>query len=106
LRNSQRKAFGFDFDRTFSEEFADLEWLFGDLAGESGATTARFVAAVGLPHAVTPYHAPIIWDFIKHFSRDHVSGASVYSPVVVDGIRSVSRASAGAPDLHASLAIR
>ena len=101
-----KRAFGFDFDRTFSEELADLEWVFGDFAGESGATVARFVSAVGLPHAVTPYHAPIIWDFIKHFSRDRASGASVYSPVVVDGIRSVGRADAGAADLPASLAVR
>ncbi len=85
-----KHAFGFDFHRTFTASMEGLEWLFGDFLGENEVPVARFVAGVGLPHAQTRYHAPIIWDYLRHFSRDTASGASVYSPVALDGIRSVS----------------
>lgn len=82
-----RRAFGVDFHRTFIADLEELDWLFGDFVDEQGVARARFVSGVGLPHAQTAYHAPVIWDFLRHFSRDTTSGASVYSPVVLDGIR-------------------
>ena len=60
-----KRAFGFAFHRTFAAVLEDLEWAFGDFAGESGVTVARFVSRVGLPHAVTAHHAPLVWDFIS-----------------------------------------
>ncbi|MDR1824678.1 MAG: hypothetical protein LBR27_05020 [Bifidobacteriaceae bacterium] len=81
-----KRAFGFDFHRTFQARFEELTWLFGDFLGEEGVPVARFVTGVGLPHGQTKYHVPLIWDFIRHFSRDTATGASVYAPVALDGI--------------------
>ena len=81
-----KRAFGFDFDRTFSARLEDREWLFGDYVDEAGTAIARFATGVGLPHAQTAVHAPIIWDFIRHFARDRETGNSVYTPVVVDEV--------------------
>ncbi len=83
-----RRAFGFDFHRSFTATMEEVEWLFGDFLGDDGATVARFVTGLGLPHAQTAYHAPIIWDFLRHFSRNPTTGASVYAPVALDGVRS------------------
>ncbi|MGC3992861.1 MAG: hypothetical protein QM779_01805 [Propionicimonas sp.] len=81
-----KSAFGFDFDQTFTASMEGLDWLFGDFLGENGVAVARFVAGVGLPHAQTKYHAPIIWDFLRHFRRDTATGASVHAPVALDGV--------------------
>jgi len=64
----------------------DVEWLFGDFVDEQGRAIARFVTGVGLPHAQTASKAPICWDFLKHFSRDQATGASLYSSVVVNSV--------------------
>lgn len=82
-----KRAFGFDFHRSFSAAMEGLDWLFGDFLGTDGVPVARFVTGVGLPHAQTAYHAPIIWDFLRHFSRNRETGASQYSPVALDGVR-------------------
>ncbi|MFT4083761.1 MAG: hypothetical protein QM638_14360 [Nocardioides sp.] len=91
--DAAKRAFGFDFHRTFSTELEEVEWLVGDFLGPAGHVAARFVTGVGLPHAQTGYHVPLIWDFIKHYSRDLTTGESIYSPVVIDGIRSAAAAS-------------
>ncbi|MCS5713153.1 hypothetical protein NVV95_01165 [Herbiconiux sp. CPCC 205716] len=88
-----KRAFGIDFDRTFTADFEDLDWLFGDFLDHDGVARARFAAGVGLPHAQTASHVPIIWDFLRHFSKNESTGASVHSPVVLDGIRRAPRAS-------------
>jgi hypothetical protein len=81
-----KRAFGFDFQRTFVTHIEGIDWFGGDYHDEGGYAVARFIAGCGLPHAQTRYHAPIIWDFVKHFSRDRKTGRSIYTPVVIDGI--------------------
>jgi hypothetical protein len=90
-----KQAFGFDFHRTFIAEKEGLHWLVGDFLGAQDTTVARFIGGRGLPHAETKAHAPFIWDFLRHFSRDRATGASVYAPIAVDGVHSLSPSSEG-----------
>ncbi len=82
-------AFGFPFARTFQHRLEGVEWLFGDFVDERGTALARFVTGVGLPHAQTASQAPLIWDFVKHFSRNRTTGESIYAPVVVEAVDTV-----------------
>jgi hypothetical protein len=81
-----KKAFGLDFHNTFVTHIEGIDWFAGEYYGDGGYPVARFITGSGLPHAQTKYHAPIIWDFIKHFRRDRKTGGSIYTPVVIDGI--------------------
>lgn len=82
-----RQIFGFDFHRTFTAHMEGIDWHCGDFLDADCVTRARFISGEGLPHVQTGYHAAIVWDFVKHFSRDTSTGASIYSPLVIDGIR-------------------
>jgi len=64
----------------------EVDWVVGDFSNET-TTVARFISGIGLPHTQTWYSAPMIWDFLRHFSRDLTSGQRVYSPIAVDGLR-------------------
>jgi hypothetical protein len=81
-----KKAFGLDFPKTFITRMEGIDWFGGEYSAEGGYPVARFITGEGLPHAQTRYYAPIVWDFMKHFSRDRKTGASIYSPIVIDGI--------------------
>jgi hypothetical protein len=82
-----KKAFGLNFQHTFVTHIEGIDWFGGDYYAEGGYAVARFITGNGLPHAQTKYHASIIWDFLKHFSRDRKTGNSIYTPVVIDGIK-------------------
>jgi hypothetical protein len=82
-----KRVFGFPFHRTFRFEREGLEWVGGDFFGADETVVARFVAGVGLPHAETATHSALVWDFLRHFSRDQETGASRYAPVALDGGR-------------------
>jgi hypothetical protein len=81
-----KKTFGFDFHSTFVTHMEGIDWFGGDYYGEGRYPVARFITGNGLPHAQTKYQSPVIWDFLKHFSRDRKTGDSKYTPVVIDGI--------------------
>ena len=82
-----KKVFGLDFHKTFQIRMEEVDWMVGDFKAHD-TTVARFISGVGLPHTQTWYSAPMIWDFLCHFSRDRSTGASVYAPIAVDGLRS------------------
>jgi hypothetical protein len=86
LTDPAKKAFGLNFHNTFLTHMEGIDWFGGEYFSEGKYPIARFIMGEGLPHAQTKYHAPIIWDFIKHFSRDRETGDSIYTPVVIDGI--------------------
>ncbi|MDR1185871.1 MAG: aldo/keto reductase [Bifidobacteriaceae bacterium] len=93
--DAAERAFGFEFHRTFSFTREEMQWVGGDFFGDEGTVVARFVAGIGLPHAVTATHSLLIWDYLKHFSRDRATGESLYSPVSLPYAR-CRRASSGA----------
>lgn len=82
-----KQAFGFNFQNSYTLQMENIEWFCGEYYNEDHVAVARFITGEGLPHAQTKYHAPVIWDFIKHFRRDINTGESIYVPVVIDGIR-------------------
>lgn len=79
--------FGFDFDKTYTIRMEGIDYHVGEFLDESGICIARFLTGEGLPHAQTRVHAPTIWDFLKHFSRNRATGASVYTPIAIGGTR-------------------
>lgn len=81
-----KRYLGFEFHNTYSLSLEGLNWHVGEYLSK-GAVYARFIVGEGVPHTQTKYHAALVWDFLKHFSRDLETGASVYSPIVLDGIR-------------------
>ncbi|MHC5375150.1 hypothetical protein ACYSNU_15260 [Enterococcus sp. LJL120] len=86
-KNPAKRAFGFNFDKTYTIHMEGLDWFVGDYKDKKHNTIARFVAGEGLPHEQTAYHSPIIWDYLKHFSRDVETGESIYNPIVIDGVK-------------------
>lgn len=81
-----KQTFGMDFHNTYTLHMEGRRWYVGEYRSE-GVAYARFIMGDGIPHTQTKYHAPLIWDFLKHFRRDTRTGETVYMPVVIDGIR-------------------
>jgi len=81
-----RSAVGLDFHRTFIQRFEERNWYIGDFLGQEGVPVIRFVVGEGVPHVVTGCHAPIQWDFFRHWSKDPITGKSRYDPISVTGV--------------------
>lgn len=82
-----KKAVGLDFFRTWTQHFEERDWYFGEFYGEEGEPVIRFIVGEGVPHVVTGCHAPLTWEFFKHWSKDPQTGESIYTPVVGLGVR-------------------
>lgn len=74
-----KRVFGFDFQKSYNIHMEGIDWHCGDFFDAVGVAVARFVSGEDLPHAQTKYQAVMIWDFIKHFSRDINTGESIYT---------------------------
>jgi len=80
------KACGLEFQKTYTEHFEGTDWYFGEFFDKRGVITARYVIGNGVPHRTTGSHAEVVWDFLKHYSRDVITKESVYTPVIVGGM--------------------
>ena len=84
--NASKRAVGLDFDRTWTQHFEERDWYFGDFLGENGEPVVRFIVGQDVPHVVTGCHAPLTWEYFKHWSKDSQTGESIYTPIVVTGV--------------------
>lgn len=82
-----QREFGLEFDTDYTFHVQGVDWLGGDFYGEDAAPVMRCVRAIGLPHVVWNSQANLVWDYLKHFRRDTVSGKSIYDPVACWGER-------------------
>lgn len=80
------KAFpisGFDSDSygwtMVNGEYGKNTWTFKN---EKGAPMVELTYMEDMVHCLYPQHAQIVWDFVKHYSRDLSTGASIYNPYV------------------------
>ena len=62
-------------------------WYFGEYLFPNGVVGAKMVCGLDKPHIHVGSDAPLIWNYLKHFSRDPETFASVYTPDVVGGTR-------------------
>lgn len=75
------KAIGLKFHKTWTEHFEERDWHFGEYYNEDGQAVCRFVMAEGVPHMITGCMPSLVWDFLKHWSRDPETGKSIYTPL-------------------------
>lgn len=80
------KACGLEFQRTYIEHFEGTDWYFGEFFDKGGIVVARYVMGNGVPHRTTGSHAEVVWDFLKHFSRNENSKEIVFTPLIVGGM--------------------
>lgn len=80
------KAIGLKFHKTWVEHFEERDWYFGEYYNAEGLGVCRFILGEGLPHVITGCQPALVWDYLKHWSRDPETGESIYTPVVVNGV--------------------
>lgn len=80
------KAIGLNFHKSWVEHFEERDWYFGEFYNEEGLAVCRFIMAEGVPHMITGCMPALVWDYLKHWSRDPETGKSIYTPVVVTGV--------------------
>ena len=74
---------GFDADVKGTEimngEYTKHEWYFLD---ENGVPMVGFQYIDDIVHCLYPEYADMVWNFVKHYSRDLTTGAVVYNPYI------------------------
>ncbi|MGM9602093.1 MAG: hypothetical protein ACI3W5_11025 [Faecousia sp.] len=80
------RAVGVEFKKTWIQHFEERDWYFGELLDAKGNPTIHFVVGEGVPHITTGCFAELVWDALKHWSRDSETGESIFTPFVKGGI--------------------
>ena len=74
---------GFDADVKGTEimngEYTKHEWYFLD---KDGVPMVGFQYIDDIVHCLYPEYADMVWNFVKHYSRDLTTGAVVYNPYI------------------------
>ncbi len=65
-----KRAIGLDFDRTWEEHYEERDWYSGEFYNDRGWPVIRFTVGEGVPHIMTGCFASVVWDYLKHWSRD------------------------------------
>ena len=73
------KAAGMRFPATYSFEKEERIWYVGQCPDENGHPILKVILAVGLPHVITDAHAPLAWEFLRHWSRNPRTGELTYT---------------------------
>lgn len=73
------RAAGLRFPVTYTFEEEEREWYAGEFPDENGHPILKVILAEGLPHVITDAHAPLAWEFLKHWSRDPETGELTYT---------------------------
>ncbi|MGM9606116.1 MAG: hypothetical protein ACI3XJ_01275 [Oscillospiraceae bacterium] len=84
--DAAKAAVGLDFQKTWSQHFEERDWHFGEFYDAQDRPVIRFVIGEGVPHIMTGCFAALVWDYLKHWSKDPASGEPVYTPVVISGV--------------------
>lgn len=72
---------GFGGDVTVTDKVNDeFEKYTVYLKNAQGEPRVAFAFVKGMIHALYPEYASILWDFVKHYSRDLTTGEAVYHP--------------------------
>ena len=74
-----KRVFGLDFHAEYICYLEGTYWYGGDYNDEEGNCVARLVSVEGMPHGQSKFFAPVIWEFLRHYSKDAKTGASVYT---------------------------
>ena len=69
-----KKATGVDFTTTYSKEYPDLTYHFGETYDKDGVCMYTIVVAENGTHWHSASYAEIVWDYFKHFSREPETG--------------------------------
>lgn len=72
------RAAGMRFPFTYTFEEEERIWYAGEFRDEKGHPILKVMLAEGLPHVITDAHAPLAWEFLKHWSRNPVTGKLTY----------------------------
>ncbi|MCI6886862.1 MAG: hypothetical protein MR868_06385 [Lachnospiraceae bacterium] len=62
-----------------NDEFENDTWYLND---EAGNPRVAFAFLQGPIHALYPEYANIVWDFMKHYSRNTETGETIYNPYI------------------------
>jgi len=73
------RACGMRFPVTYTFEEEEREWYVGEFPDEDGHASLKVMLAEGLPHVITDAHAPLAWEFLKHWSRNPETGKLTYT---------------------------
>jgi hypothetical protein len=65
-----KRNMGVPFDRTSTETILGLKHWIGDFKNEDGDYYFRMISIENMPHFLHPTTPELIWNFVKHFSRD------------------------------------
>ena len=60
-------------------EYTKHEWYFLD---KDGVPMVGFQYIDDIVHCLYPEYADMVWNFVKHYSRDLTTGAVVYNPYI------------------------
>lgn len=73
------RAAGMRLPETGSFELEDRQWFTGQFKDDLDRPVLQIILAVGMPHVITDAHAPLSWEFLKHWSRDPETGELTYT---------------------------
>jgi hypothetical protein len=80
------KMIGVPFQKTWSEHFEGRNWYFGQQFDAASRPIVQFVCGEGVPHVMTGCFASLVWEALKHWSRDPRTGELIYTPIVMSGV--------------------
>lgn len=78
--NDSERVLGLPLVNTKTGRYFGVNHYFGDLASSDGVCRTRFIAVENQPHHPSAAWARLSWDFLKHFTRNPLTGESVYNP--------------------------
>lgn len=81
------RALGLVPQKTWAQYFEGRDWFFGEYFDANGNAIIRFVLGDNVPHVTTGCHAALVWDYLKHWSRDLQTKECIYTPVILRGVR-------------------
>lgn len=80
------KMIGVPFQKKWVENFEERNWYFGQQMDAQGRPIVQFVCGEGVPHVMTGCFASVVWEALKHWSRNPETGELVYTQVVMGGV--------------------
>lgn len=80
------KKIGVPFQKKWVENFEERNWYFGQQFDAAGRPIVEYVCGEGVPHIMTGCFASVVWEALKHWSRNPQTGELIYTPVVLGGV--------------------
>jgi hypothetical protein len=77
---------GVPFQKKWVQSFEERNWYFGQQFDAAGRPVVEYVCGEGIPHIMTGCFASVVWEALKHWSRNPETGELIYTPVVMGGV--------------------